>query len=107
MISCLGAYLGVLLNEMLDPDPLAEAPSSYVFRQACGVLLANDKGERYDGEDQQECMEYFEKLLDHLDIEEVDGRTENFEAPSLVQDLFGLEAITKVSKYSRFVQRLR
>ncbi|KAF6226900.1 hypothetical protein HO133_008341 [Letharia lupina] len=93
---CLGAYLGVLLNEMLDPDPLAEAPSSYVFRQACGVLLANDKGERYDGEDQQECMEYFEKLLDHLDIEEVDGRTENFEAPSLVQELFGLEAITKI-----------
>ena len=104
MTSCLGAYLGALLNEILDADPSAEPPSSYVFRQACGVLLANDKGEAYDGETQQEGMEYFEKLLDHLEME--DEQTQNVKAPSLVRELFGLEAITRVSRCSHCFQWL-
>lgn len=103
--SYLGAYLGALLNEMLDPNPsAAETPSSYVFRQACGVLLMSDMKQRYDGETQRDCMEYLEKLLDHLDWEELDGRIENFEAPSLVRELFGVEATTKASRYSRCLQ---
>ena len=98
MISCLGAHLGVLLNAMLDAGSSPEAPSSYVFGQACGVLLKSDEGQGYDGAAQRECMEFFEKLLDHLDAEELNERTENLDAPSLVRELFGLEAVTKVSR---------
>ena len=94
--SHLGAYLGVLLNEMLDAEQSANTPSSYVFRQACGVLLKDDKGKGYDGQEQAECMEFFEKLLEYLDMEEVRDRKDNSEAPSLVRELFGIEAISRV-----------
>ena len=97
MTSCLGAYLGVLLNEMLDAEPSAKTPSSYVFAQACGVLLKNDRGKRYDGYKQRECMEYLEKLLSRLRDEELEERTENLEAPTLVEHLFGLLAVPHVS----------
>ena len=60
-------YLGVPLNEMMDADPPAITPSSYVFRHACGVLLTDDKREGYDGKEQGECKEFFEKLLRHLE----------------------------------------
>ena len=96
MISHLGAYLGVILNEMLDAGPSANTPSSYVFRQACGVLLKDDKGKGYDGHEQAECMEFFEKLLEYLDMEEVRDRMNNSEAPSLARELFGVEAVSKV-----------
>lgn len=85
--SCLGAYLGALLNEMLEADPsAARTPSSYLFAQVCGVLLKNDLQEWYDGETQQDCAEYFEKLLNRLDAEELNGRTQNLDAPSLVRE---------------------
>ena len=96
MISCLGAYLGVLLNEMLDADLPTRTSSSYVFRQACGVLLVNEKRKPYNGEEPRECMEFFEKLVDRLDEEEMEECTRSSESPSLVRELFGLKAGTKV-----------
>ena len=103
--SCLGAYLGALLNEVLDADlPAARTPSSYLFAQVCGVFLRNDNEERYDGESQQDSTEYLQKLLDRLDVEELNGRTQDLDAPSIVRKLFGLEAVTKASRYSRCVR---
>lgn len=97
MTSCLGPYLGVLFNEMLDAEPSAKTPSSYVFAQACGVILKNDERERYNGYEQRECMEYLEKLLSRLRDEELEERTEKSEAPTLVEQLFGLLAVPHVS----------
>ena len=91
---------------MMDADPPANTPSSYLFRQACGVLLKDDHGIGYDGETQAECMEFFEKLLHHLDEEEMEDREEGSEVPSLVRELFGVEAVTKVCRYSRCVKWL-
>ena len=105
--SNLGAYLGVLLNEMMDADPPANAPSSYLFRQACGVLLKDAEGRGYDGREQGECMEFFEKLLQHLEWEEMQDRVESFEVPSLVREIFGMTAVTKVCIYSRCVKGKR
>ena len=107
MTRCLGAYLGTLLNDMMDADPSAAIQSSYVFRQACGVLLVNDQGEHFDGgEVQLDCMEFFEKLVGHLDEEEVADRPKGCEAPSLVRELFGLNAVIKVIQHFDYSQRL-
>ena len=97
MTSRLGPYLGVLFNELLNAEPSGETPSSYVFAQACGVTLKNDKGEGYNGYDQRDCMEYLEKLLSRLRDEELEERTENFDAPTMVEHLFGLQAVPHVS----------
>ena len=97
MTSRLGPFLGVLFNELLNAEPSGEIPSSYVFAQACGVILKNDKGKGYNGNKQRECMEYLEKLLCRLRDEELEESTENSEAPTVVEELFGLLAVPHVS----------
>ena len=97
MTSCLGAYLGVLFTELLNGELFGEIPSSYVFAQACGVVLKNDRGQGYNGNDQRDCMEFLQKLLSRLRDEELKERTEDFEAPTLVERLFGLLAVPHVS----------
>ena len=59
--------------------------------------MKNVMGEGYNGNDQRDCMEYLEKLLSQLRDEELEDRTENFEAPTLVDQLFGLQAVPHVS----------
>ena len=97
MTSRLGTYLGVLFNEVLGAEPSAKPPSSYVFAQACGVVLKNDEGIGYNGYDQRDCMEFLEKLLSRLRDEELEEQTENSEVPTLVEHLFGLQAVPQVS----------
>ena len=91
----LGRLRRVLLNEMMDADPPAYTPSSYLFRQACGLFLEDDKGNGYDGEKQGECMEFFEKLLQHLDMEDLQDRGESSEVPSLVRELLGVDHLSR------------
>ena len=59
--------------------------------------MKNDEGMRYNGYDQRDCMEFLEKLLSRLRDEELEEQTEDSEVPTLVEELFGLQAVPQVS----------
>lgn len=100
--SCLGAYLGELLDKLYTLRNSEEAPSSFVFLQACGTVLSDEDRRPFNGEEQGECSEFLEKLLGRLEFEELKARPTDRKEPSLVRKLFGIEFGHKVSVDDRY-----
>jgi len=61
-------------------------------------VLRSGDGHPFNGEKPEECLEFLQKLLEQLHAEEINARTENFEEPSLVEELFGLRSVQKMSE---------
>lgn len=68
-----------------------------MFAQACGTLMLSDFGEPFNGEQSEECRQFLDRLLNRLHEEEMNARTQNFDDPSLVQELFEVSSVRKVS----------
>ena len=88
----MGAYLGDLLQKLHSGGETGEAPSSFLFLQACATVLEHGADEPFNGEGAEECSAFLERLLERLEVEELKARTSDRERPSLVRKLFGVES---------------
>lgn len=92
----MGAYLGeLLLQKQSASEEVGNPPSSFLFMQACGTLLQEFSGERYDGESMQDCAGFLDLLLLNLKEEELVIVEGSNAAP--IRTLLGIFSDTKVS----------
>ena len=89
----LSAYFGSLCQRMSTAAEPSISP--FVFQQAFGTVFMNDSGEPMDGERSEDSYQFLTHLLAELRQEELISQKPGDEAPTVVDNVFGVKTATK------------